>query len=105
MSPVSWGLGIPGQLQDEGSLEGVFAEKGALFRGKWGLDAPSPHPQIPRRHPRPLPPPLFVGGFTENPTRGGGGPLASTGNLGVGGGGVEAPFTAKTSPLFGENAF
>ena len=28
----------------------------------------------------------------------------STGNLGVGGG-AEAPFTAKTSPLFGENAF
>ena len=28
----------------------------------------------------------------------------STGNLGVGGGG-EAPFTAKKSPLFGENAF
>ena len=42
--------------------QGVFAEKGARFRGKWGLDAPSPHPQIPRRHPRPLPPPL-CGGF------------------------------------------
>ena len=35
---------------------------------------------------------------------GGGGPGVSTGNLGVGGGGAKAPFTAKTSPLFGENA-
>ena len=29
----------------------------------------------------------------------------STGNLGVGGGGAEAPFTVKMGPLFGENAF
>ena len=27
-----------------------------------------------------------------------------TGTLGGGGGGAEAPFTVKTSPLFGENA-
>ena len=37
-------------------------------------------------------------------TRGGGGPGVCTGNLGGGGGGAEAPFTAKTSPFFGENA-
>ena len=62
------------------------------------------------------PPPLFsweaVGVLLKIPEgggvfqeRGGGGPGVRTGNLGAGGGGAEAPFTAKTSPLSGENAF
>ena len=40
-----------------GSDEGVFAEKGAHFHGKWGLGAPSPLPlpQIPCTHPWPSP--------------------------------------------------
>ena len=89
-------------------LGGVFAEKGARFRGKWGLSPPPP-PPAPR--PRPLSP-GGGGDFAENPRgrgglpRGGGGPGVCTGNLGGGGGGgAEAPFTVKMSPLFGENAF
>ena len=94
--------------------KGVFAEKGARFRGKWGLGAPLPPPP-----PRPLapPPPFFWGAGRvylkiqegggssrrEGGGRGGGGPGVCTGNL-AGGGGAEAPFTAKTSPFFGENA-
>ena len=94
-----------------GNFKGVFAEKGARFCGKRGL-GPLPPPQAPR----PRPPFLLGGGFTENPRGGGvlqggggggeGGPGACTGNfLGGGGGGAEAPFTAKTSPFFGENTF
>ena len=72
--------------------------------------------------PAPSPPPPFSlvggGGFTENPRGGGvlpgegrgGGARGVCGNfLGGGGGGRgrqgrRAPFTAKTSPFFGENA-
>ena len=88
-------------------FEGVFAEKGARFRGKWGLGAPCPPlPQIPRTHPPLLedPPP---GIFSKTPTdpRGKGGGAGARGR-GLGGGrGAEAPFAVKTSPFFGENAF
>ena len=74
----------------------------------------------PPPHPRPLapaPPPFLLGGgggFTENP-RGGGGSSRGEGGGGggrargvygeFGGGGAEAPFTVKMSPVFGENAF
>ena len=68
-------------------------------------------PQAPR--PRPPPPFLLGGGvFTENPRgggssrRGGGARVRGVyGEFEGGGGGAEAPFTAKTSPFFGENAF
>ena len=85
--------------------KGVFAEKGARFRGKWGLDAPPP-PAL-----GPAPPFLLGGGggFTENPRggsfrgEGGGGPEVCTGNLGGGKGAPRprlprkrAPFSAKT---------
>ena len=91
------------------ATKGVFAEKGARFRGKWGLGPPPP-PKSPYTRlalpPRPLswktPPPPGI--FSKAPTapqeKGGGGGEGP----GVGGGGAEAPFTAKTSPLFGENA-
>ena len=74
------------------SIEGVFAEKGARFRGKWGLGAPPPTPG-------PSPPPT-PGGPGE---RGGGEGQGCVRGI-WGGAGAEAPFTAKTSPLFGENA-
>ena len=87
--------------------QGVFAEKGARFRGKRGLATPPP----PNPGPSP-PPPLSPGGrgFTENPR--GGGVFQERGGEGQGRvrgiwggeGGAEAPFTAKTSPFFGENA-
>ena len=41
----------------------------------------------------------------RNGEGGGGGPGVCAGNLGGGGEGAEAPFTAKMSPVFGENAF
>ena len=92
-------------------------KKGLVFavNGAW---APPPSPGPPT--PPPLPPFLLAlgggGGFTENARGGrgssrreGGGGVARvcTGNLEKGrggGGGAEAPFTAKTSPFFGENA-
>ena len=83
--------------------KGVFAEKGARFRGKWGLGAPSPPQKFPVHTPGPPPPPPPPPGFSVKPPppprRGGGGEWP-----GVGGGGAEAPFTAKTNPFFGENA-
>ena len=52
----------------ESSEEGAFAEKGARFRGKWGLGPPPT--------PAPRPPPPFSwgggGGFTEKIPGGGG---------------------------------
>ena len=91
-------------------LKGVFAEKGARFRGKWA-SAPLPTPG-----PSPPPPPFLLwggggllkipGGGGGLPGGGGGGPGVCTGNWGGGGGGgAEAPFTVKMSPFFGENAF
>ena len=90
-------------LAVENRFEGVFAEKGARFRGKGGLGAPPAHPfswaavgvllKIPggggSSTVKPPPPPKRKGG---------------RGEVG-GGGGAEAPFTLKTSPFFGENAF
>ena len=95
----------------ENRSNGSFAEKGARFRGKWGLGAPPPPPPPP--HPRP---PFSWGGFTENLRgggssrrggEGGGGAQGVHGEFGrgVGGRGRPAPFTVKMSPLFGENAF
>ena len=94
------------------------AEKGARFRGKWGLGASPPPPHPPSTPgPSPPPPPPFLlgcgGGFAENPggggssrERGGGdGQGCVQGIWGGGGGGAEAPFTVKMSPVFGENAF
>ena len=66
---------------------------------------PQPPPPPPPGRPRPRPPFLLGGGggFTENP---GGGVLSGEGKGGGRGRrGRRAPFTAKTSPLFGENAF
>ena len=93
-------------------FKGVFAEKGARFHGKWGLGAPSPPPSKFPVHtlapaaPSPGRPPPPPGIFSKTPTapqeKGGG---AGPGAGGVGVGGAEAPFTAKTSPFFGENAF
>ena len=86
--------------------EGVFAEKGARFRGKWGLGAPCPPPPNSPYTPLALPPPALLedpppGIVSKTPTAPGRG-------RGVGGGGgrrgAEAPFTAQTSPFFGENA-
>ena len=37
-----------------GHFQCVFAEKGARFRGKWGLGAPPPTPPAPRPRPPPL---------------------------------------------------
>ena len=81
---------------------------------------PRPPPPTPNPSPPPPPPsPGGGGGFTENPKgwggvfqerggggRGGGRARGVYGEFGEGGGagGAEAPFTAKTSPFFGENA-
>ena len=93
-------LGRGGGVGADGDAEWVevFAEKGARFRGKWGLGPPPPGPS-------PRPP----GGFTENPGGGGssrrrGGEGCVQGIWGGGGGGAEAPITVKMRPLFGENA-
>ena len=87
-------------------------KKGLVF----AVNGPAPRPPPPT--PDPSPPPPFLlgggGGFTEN--AGGGGSSRRGGGRGGGkgqgcvrgiwvAGGAEAPFTAKTSPLFGENAF
>ena len=86
--------------------EGVFAEKGARFRGKWGLGAPFPpnSPYTPLALPPPLledPPPLGFSVKPRPPRKKGGRGRGAWGGGGVG----EDPFTAKTSPFFGENAF
>ena len=84
-------------------LKGVFAEKGFVFAVN-GASAPPP----PTPGPSP-PPPLSPGGqwgvFLKTPLRGvfqerGGAQGCARGIWG--GGGAEAPFTAKTSPLFGQ---
>ena len=83
-------------------FRGVFAEKGARFRGKWGSapsapPPPSPLLEDPPPHPLAPAPPFSwgaVGVLLKIP-----GAL-----LKILGGGAEAPFTAKTSPFFGENA-
>ena len=101
---------FPGDF--EGAKKAFSPKRGLIFTVN-GASAPPPPPppQIPRTHPWPSPPPSppFLledppGIFSKTPTApqekegvGGEGP-------GVGGGGAEAPFTAKTSPLFGENA-
>ena len=79
--------------------QGVFAEKGARFHGKWGLGAPP--------HPRPL---LLAGGggFTENPgggvfqEGGAGGPARGVhGEFGGGGGrGRRGPIYRENEPPF-----
>ena len=61
-------------------VEGVFAEKGARFRGKRGLATPPPTPASP--------PPFSWGAVGVFIGGGGEGPGVSTGNLGVGGGPV-----------------
>ena len=71
--------------------EGVFAEKGARFRGKWGLAPPAPPPPRPLA---PAPPPFLLGGsggFTENP--GGGGVFQE-------GGGRRGPIYRENEPPF-----
>ena len=71
-------------------LKGVFAEKGARFRGKWGLGPP------------PLPFSwVGVGGFTENP-RGGGLPGEGGGGCvrGIWGGGGRGPIYRENEPPF-----
>ena len=88
----------------------VFSPKTGLIFAVNGASAPLPPP----RGPSP-PPPLFSwggrGGYTENPTGGGvfqkrgGGARGCARGIWGGGGGAEAPFTVKMSPLFGENAF
>ena len=83
-------------------VQGVFAEKGARFRGKWGLGAPCPpppnSPYTPHPWPFPHPPPLGI--FSKTPTAPGRGR-----GVGAGGGGgaprphlprKRAPFSAKT---------
>ena len=88
---------IDSQIRANRLIQGVFAEKGARFRGKRGLANDYP--------PTPGPSPPFswgvVGVLLKIP--GGGGPGVSTGNLRVSGGGAEAPFAVKMGPLFGEN--
>ena len=64
-----------------------------------------PPPKFPVHTPGPPPPPLVEdppppGIFSKTPTA----RRKGAGARGRGGGGAEAPFTAKTSPLFGENA-
>ena len=91
--------------------------KGLVYsRRKW-LPRPPPLPKFPVHTPGPSPPPLKIledlappqhlDFHRCNPPP----PPRRTLGLhwckgsGVGGGGAEAPFTAKTSPFFGENAF
>ena len=92
------------------AYKGIFAEKRARFRGKWGLGAPFPPPPSSPYTPLALPPSSLLedpppGIFSKKPAppprrKGGRGRGAGGGR-----GGAEAPFTAKTSPFFGENAF
>ena len=88
-------------------IKAFSPKRGLIFTVSGALAPPPPPPpkfpvhtpgSPPWKTPRPLgfsakppPPPRRKGGGGEGP--------------GVGGGGAEAPFTAKTSPLFGENAF
>ena len=93
------------KITTKSPTQGVFAEKGARFRGKWGLGAPPPPP-----HPRPPPPPFLWGavgvllkiqGGGGLPGERGGGARGVYGELGGGGGGgAEAPFTVKNEPPF-----
>ena len=85
----------------------VFAVNGAR-RPRRSLPPPqknSPRTPLAATAPPPSPlleePPPPPGIFSKTPTarKGGGGRVA-----GGGGGAAEAPFTAKTSPFFGENA-
>ena len=72
------------------------------------LQIPPPPPPLTWETPplgfsvKPPPPPQNKGGAGARGRRAGG---RGRGAGGWGGGGAEAPFTAKTSPLFGENAF
>ena len=91
-------IGFDPDLYPGGDLK-AFRRKGALFRGKRGL-AP-PLPKFPVDPPAPFfswktPPPPGI--FSKTPHR------ALLGERGEGPGG-QAPFAAKKSPLFGENAF
>ena len=90
------------------AIKAFSPQKGARFRGKWGLATSSPPP--PPEAPRPAPPFLLGAGFLLKIPWGGvlPGGVGGARVRGVygefGGGGAEAPFTAKTSPFFGENA-
>ena len=89
-------------------------KKGLVF----AVNGASAQPPPARPTPGPSPPPTLSpgrrwgllkipgGGGVSRRERGGGGEGQGRvwGTLG-GGGGAEAPFTAKTSPFFGENAF
>ena len=93
---------------EEGKSCELFFPLERRFRRKRGSSRRPPPPQtIPRTHPPPLledpPPPDF---FSRTPTptqeKGGGG-AGARGRGWRGGEDPEAPPTAKTSPLFGEN--
>ena len=77
----------------EPRLEGVFAEKGARFHGKWGLGAPSPPPPFPNSPYTPWPPRPPPPGFSVKP------PPPPRGR-GVGGGGRRGPIYRENEPLF-----
>ena len=91
------------------SFQGVFAEKGARFRCKWGPRRPSP-PSPPTPDPSPRPQPWGRGGFSENPGGGGGssrrgggeGQGCVRGIWGGGGGGQgrRGPIYRENEPLF-----
>ena len=72
-------------LNDLFRFQGVFAEKGAHFHGKWGLSAPLPPT---RTHPSPPPPPTPPWDFQRG--RG----------AGVGGGGGRGPIYCENEPPF-----
>ena len=91
--------------------QGVFAEKGARFRGKWGLGAPPPPPPPPTPRPRPGAVGVLLkipGGGSSRRGGGGEGGGRARGVYGeFGGGGGQgaprphlprkrAPFSAKT---------
>ena len=83
-------------------LEGVFAENGAHFHGKWGLGAPSPPPKFPVHTPgpplpgRPPPPGIFSKTPTAPQKKGGGRGARGRG----GGGGRRGPIYRENEPPF-----
>ena len=85
--------------------KGVVAEKGARFRGKWGLGAPPPPPPLSpggwsSRTPPPPHPPFLLGVVFQEKGGGGGGPGVCTGNLGGGGRGRRGPIYRENEPPF-----
>ena len=88
------------------SFQGVFAEKGARFHGKWGLGPPPPNHPAPRPRPPPSPGGGGVGVLLKIPKGGvvfqerGGDQGCARGNFGGGGERRRGPIYRENEPPF-----